>query len=135
MRYHPRPKKYSQIFRIACIMPFLSNRMQWDVLSDAMLEKGHHVLVDMAYQGFASGNARRDAAVCIHRSLSRPRTALRVKSPCHPTEAVTRRDTIVDAGPQQACGRRPFAHARPVLRQEFWPIRRTRRLTLGCLQG
>jgi len=28
---------------------------QWATLSDAFLAKGHHVLVDMAYQGFASG--------------------------------------------------------------------------------
>jgi len=34
---------------------------QWAAISQALLKGGHHVLVDMAYQGFASGDAERDA--------------------------------------------------------------------------
>jgi len=34
----------------------------WKRISDALLAAGQHILVDMAYQGFASGDARRDAA-------------------------------------------------------------------------
>eukprot|EP00316_Scyphosphaera_apsteinii_P011606 CAMPEP_0119302312 /NCGR_PEP_ID=MMETSP1333-20130426/3927_1 /TAXON_ID=418940 /ORGANISM="Scyphosphaera apsteinii, Strain RCC1455" /LENGTH=422 /DNA_ID=CAMNT_0007304625 /DNA_START=32 /DNA_END=1300 /DNA_ORIENTATION=- len=34
---------------------------EWVEISDALLRGGHHVLVDMAYQGFASGDSQRDA--------------------------------------------------------------------------
>jgi aspartate aminotransferase len=34
---------------------------QWAALSRAILAKGHHVLMDCAYQGFASGDAEADA--------------------------------------------------------------------------
>ena len=34
---------------------------QWDEISAAILKKGHHVLLDCAYQGFASGDAEKDA--------------------------------------------------------------------------
>ena len=34
---------------------------EWDLISDAILAKGHHVLMDCAYQGFASGDAEADA--------------------------------------------------------------------------
>jgi aspartate aminotransferase len=34
---------------------------QWKAVSDAILAKGHHVLMDCAYQGFASGDAEADA--------------------------------------------------------------------------
>lgn len=34
---------------------------QWRQISDAILAKGHHVLMDCAYQGFASGDAEADA--------------------------------------------------------------------------
>jgi len=34
---------------------------QWKQISDAILAKGHHVLMDCAYQGFASGDAEADA--------------------------------------------------------------------------
>jgi|TARA_B100000524_G_scaffold15075_1_gene8231 aspartate aminotransferase len=37
------------------------NEEQWKAISAALLKGGHHVLVDMAYQGFATGDARRDA--------------------------------------------------------------------------
>ena len=37
----------------------------WAQISDALLAKGHHVLVDMAYQGFASGDAQ--ATACVER--------------------------------------------------------------------
>jgi len=36
-------------------------RAQWDAISKAILAKGHHVLMDCAYQGFASGDAEADA--------------------------------------------------------------------------
>ena len=35
---------------------------EWTQISDAILAKGHHVLMDCAYQGFASGDAEADAA-------------------------------------------------------------------------
>ena len=35
---------------------------QWAQISQALLAKGHHVLLDCAYQGFASGDAEADAA-------------------------------------------------------------------------
>ena len=34
---------------------------QWEGISKAILAKGHHVLMDCAYQGFASGDAEADA--------------------------------------------------------------------------
>jgi aspartate aminotransferase len=34
---------------------------QWSTISKAVLAKGHHVLMDCAYQGFASGDAEADA--------------------------------------------------------------------------
>ena len=34
---------------------------EWRTISDAILAKGHHVLMDCAYQGFASGDAEADA--------------------------------------------------------------------------
>lgn len=34
---------------------------QWDEISAALLKKGHHVMLDCAYQGFASGDAEADA--------------------------------------------------------------------------
>jgi aspartate aminotransferase len=34
---------------------------QWDEISKALLAKRHHVLLDCAYQGFASGDAEQDA--------------------------------------------------------------------------
>jgi len=34
---------------------------QWDEISQAILKKGHHVMLDCAYQGFASGDAEKDA--------------------------------------------------------------------------
>jgi aspartate aminotransferase len=34
---------------------------EWKLVSDAILAKGHHVLMDCAYQGFASGDAEADA--------------------------------------------------------------------------
>jgi aspartate aminotransferase, mitochondrial len=34
---------------------------QWRTVSNAILRKGHHVLLDCAYQGFASGDAEADA--------------------------------------------------------------------------
>lgn len=34
---------------------------QWAAISKAILAKGHHVLMDCAYQGFASGDAEADA--------------------------------------------------------------------------
>ena len=37
------------------------SRDQWDAISQAILDKGHHVLMDCAYQGFASGDAEADA--------------------------------------------------------------------------
>jgi len=37
------------------------SREQWRAISDAILRKGHHVLLDCAYQGFASGDAEADA--------------------------------------------------------------------------
>ena len=36
-------------------------RDQWDAVSKKILAKGHHVLMDCAYQGFASGDAEADA--------------------------------------------------------------------------
>jgi len=36
-------------------------RDEWRQISDAILAKGHHVLMDCAYQGFASGDAEADA--------------------------------------------------------------------------
>jgi len=36
-------------------------REQWATISAAILRKGHHVLMDCAYQGFASGDAEADA--------------------------------------------------------------------------
>jgi len=36
-------------------------RDQWRAVSDAILAKNHHVLMDCAYQGFASGDAEADA--------------------------------------------------------------------------
>ena len=36
-------------------------RDQWDAVSKAILAKDHHVLMDCAYQGFASGDAEADA--------------------------------------------------------------------------
>lgn len=36
-------------------------REQWTQISSAILAKGHHVLMDCAYQGFASGDAEADA--------------------------------------------------------------------------
>ncbi len=38
------------------------SREQWRSVSDAILAKGHHVLMDCAYQGFASGDADADAS-------------------------------------------------------------------------
>ena len=35
---------------------------QWGAISKAILAKGHHVLMDCAYQGFASGDAEADAS-------------------------------------------------------------------------
>jgi len=37
------------------------SRAQWDQISDALLARGHHVLMDCAYQGFASGDAEADS--------------------------------------------------------------------------
>lgn len=37
------------------------SKEQWDGISKAILAKGHHVLMDCAYQGFASGDAEADA--------------------------------------------------------------------------
>jgi len=34
---------------------------QWKLISKKILARGHHVLMDCAYQGFASGNAEQDA--------------------------------------------------------------------------
>ena len=39
---------------------------QWRKLSDVIKEKGHQVLFDMAYQGFASGDLNRDAFAVRH---------------------------------------------------------------------
>ncbi|KAK9583164.1 aspartate transaminase aat1, variant 2 [Aspergillus fumigatus] len=39
---------------------------QWRQISDVMKEKGHFAFFDMAYQGFASGNADRDAFAPRH---------------------------------------------------------------------
>jgi len=36
---------------------------EWDVISEQLLKHEHHVLMDCAYQGFASGDAEKDAAV------------------------------------------------------------------------
>ena len=37
------------------------SREQWAAISQAILDHGHHVLMDCAYQGFASGDAENDA--------------------------------------------------------------------------
>ena len=39
---------------------------QWRQISDVMKQKGHFAFFDMAYQGFASGNADRDAFAPRH---------------------------------------------------------------------
>ncbi|KAJ6188759.1 hypothetical protein N7519_003667 [Penicillium mononematosum] len=42
------------------------NQAQWRQISDVMKQKGHFAFFDMAYQGFASGNADQDAFAPRH---------------------------------------------------------------------